>query len=474
MATKKAKTGMTGSGERNPLEKKVLKIKKDKLEQLMYDADKRVQEAIIWLLANESFFGNTVILVKRRRTFDVPTMGVYYDNGFVMFYNPVFVLTLSKPYIIGIIKHEIFHLIFRHISRSKGIEKRDVWNLATDLAINSIIKDYIPSSGIFPDMEKLEPLNLEFNKAAEYYYKKLMSKEGQEASDDILGKSNYSVKIGVPKGDGGGNGCDEGEGSGDGDTVEVEIGGVSDVHDWDGANSTDKDGNKIPDELVEIDIHSLLKNAYNAAARKTNMWGNTPAGLIKEIEDFIFRKSEIPWNVLFRKYVLFAKNIFHIYTRQKRNRKYGYSFPGAKVKEKLSAVAIFDTSGSVSDIDYLTCANELKAMTNILDSLNIVHCDTEPYDVGKFTKHNKLPPPRHGYGGTEFEAPIRYAEKKYKPDVIIYLTDGYASWEFKPSKIPMIWIITNREVKVPKKFGKQVVLEPNPELAKGMAGDDDS
>ena len=470
------KNGMVEQGKRNPHEKKILKLKKDKIPEIVSEADKKVQEAIIWLLANEQFFGNLIISLKRKRTFDIPTMAVYYDNGFNFIYNPVFALTLSKPNMVGVIKHELFHLIFKHISRKKGITDFEKWNIAADLAINSIIKDYIPEGGMVPDLEQFKHLDLEWLKNAEYYYNKL----DEKACNSIRPKTNYKVKIkgsggsgGQPqKGQGGGQPQD---GEGDGDQqdqqglgggkpddngeFEVEVGGMTDVHDWDGEKQKE-----VPEEILEVDIKQLLENAYNNSTT-SKMWGNTPADLIKEIEAFIFKKSEIPWQVLFRKYIMFAKKIKNIITRQRKNRNYGWKFPGKKIIEELSICAIFDTSGSVSEAEFIACLNELYSMSKAVSSINIVHCDTQPYDVGKLTKSmlsgtGKKKLSRRGYGGTDMSPAVRYCEEKYKPDVIVCLTDTYMDWNWKPSKIPMIWVSTN-ENKAPKQFGRTVHLKIN-------------
>ena len=471
------KNGMTEQGKRNPHERKILKLKKDQIPNIVSEADEKVQQAIIWLLSNEQFFGNLIISLKRKRTFDIPTMAVYYDNGFHFIYNPVFALSLSKPNIVGIIKHELFHLIFKHISRKKGISDFEKWNIAADLAINSIIKDYIPEGGMFPDIKEFEHLKLEWLKNAEYYYNRL----DEKAMGGVFQKTKYKVKIkgsgqqqgqgkGQPQqgqGQGQGQGQDQGQSDMGGDQtgndeIEVEVGGMTDIHDWDGEKQKD-----VPEEVLEIDIKQLLENAYNNSS-SSKMWGNTPADLIKEIEAFIFKKSEIPWQVLFRKYILFAKKIFNISTRQKKNKKYGYAFPGTKVKEKLSIACIFDTSGSVSEPEFLACINELYSMSKAVDTINIVHADTKEYDLGKLTKsmlngsgRSKLN--RHGYGGTEFLRPLEYTFNKYKPDVIVYLTDGYADLNFTPPKVPIVWVITNDQATIPKRLGRTVRLKVNQE-----------
>ena len=174
---------------------------------------------------------------------------MYYDNGFHFIYNPVFALSLSKPNIVGIIKHELFHLIFKHISRKKGISDFEKWNIAADLAINSIIKDYIPEGGMFPDIKEFEHLKLEWLKNAEYYYNRL----DEKAMGGVFQKTNYKVKIkgsgqqqgqgkGQPQqgqGQGQGQGQDQGQSDMGGDQtgndeIEVEVGGMTDIHDWDG------------------------------------------------------------------------------------------------------------------------------------------------------------------------------------------------------------------------------------------------
>jgi predicted metal-dependent peptidase len=70
---------------------------------------------------------------------------------------------------------------------------------------------------------------------------------------------------------------------------------------------------------------------------------------------------------------------------------------------------------------------------------------------------------RHGYGWTEFARPIRYTYEKYKPDVIVYLTDGYADLNFQIPKVPIVWVITNDQAQIPKRLGRTVRLKVNQE-----------
>ena len=57
-----------------------------------------------------------------------------------MLWNPRFLAALSTRHVIGVMKHECYHLIFEHTTTRRHDPHR-VWNYATDLAINSLIPE---------------------------------------------------------------------------------------------------------------------------------------------------------------------------------------------------------------------------------------------------------------------------------------------------------------------------------------------
>ena len=109
--------------------------------------EKSFDKVLLKFLLDEPFFSTIV----RSMSEDIPTAGVTCTNEEMrLFWNPNFLGKLSVKEIFGLLKHECYHLIFEHVTSRKQ-EPHSLWNIATDLAINSLIKkDYLPSCGLIP------------------------------------------------------------------------------------------------------------------------------------------------------------------------------------------------------------------------------------------------------------------------------------------------------------------------------------
>ena len=85
------------------------------------------------------------------KTNDIPTAGVTIkDDSLYLYWNPDFLDSLSTKQCFGLLKHECYHLIFKHIIKRKH-DPHLLWNIATDLAINSIIPyRELPKGGFVP------------------------------------------------------------------------------------------------------------------------------------------------------------------------------------------------------------------------------------------------------------------------------------------------------------------------------------
>ena len=99
-----------------------------------------------------------------------------------MLYNPS-ILRLTDAERTAVLKHE-YYIIFLHVTdRMPGGKMTKMWNIATDLAINSNISD-LPKGTLFPVMPHL---NLCRYKSAEWYMESLkdMAEEsdGESSSD---------------------------------------------------------------------------------------------------------------------------------------------------------------------------------------------------------------------------------------------------------------------------------------------------
>jgi predicted metal-dependent peptidase len=86
--------------------------------------------------------------------------------------------------------------------------------------------------------------------------------------------------------------------------------------------------------------------------------------------------------------------------------------------------------------------------------IQIAECDAS---LGNCYKYKKPPKSVSGRGGTCFKPVFVYA-KKYKPDVVIYLTDGYAEKNWK-NRIPTMWVITPGGDTSGFRFGRVVEMK---------------
>ena len=157
------------------------------------------------LLESEPFFASLSRRINKKMTKAIPTAGVRItdDGQFEMVYNPDFFEGLTQKQRSGVLKHEFYHLIFEHVTGRlppEGMTK--MWNIATDLAINSHLMDELPEQGCFPSRHPFEEYPVA--QSAEFYYKMLKEDEQfqQEPQDG--------------DGDGDGDGQGDGHGSGSG------------------------------------------------------------------------------------------------------------------------------------------------------------------------------------------------------------------------------------------------------------------
>ena len=120
-----------------------------------------------------------------------------------MVYNPDFFEGLTDTERRGVLKHEFYHLVFEHVTGRlppEGMTK--MWNVATDLAINSHLLGELPEGGCFPQQKPFEDYPLE--QSSEWYFNKLKNDEQFKPKDD------------EGEGEGEGDGDQDGEGSGKG------------------------------------------------------------------------------------------------------------------------------------------------------------------------------------------------------------------------------------------------------------------
>lgn len=93
------------------------------------------------LLVKYPLFGSIIANTQIVLNNNLPTAAT---DGSKIFYNEEFISSLSNDEQIFVFAHEICHIAFEHIKRSKG-KNIKVWNIATDSVINALLmKDGLP------------------------------------------------------------------------------------------------------------------------------------------------------------------------------------------------------------------------------------------------------------------------------------------------------------------------------------------
>lgn len=100
-------------------------------------------------------------------------IGTAATDGHKIIYSPKFFNTLSDEQKQFVFAHEVMHVAFNHILRSKGRDQR-LWNIATDSVINQILKnEKLPLAEGGVDIAEA------VNHSAEEMYEKLLQKKEQ-------------------------------------------------------------------------------------------------------------------------------------------------------------------------------------------------------------------------------------------------------------------------------------------------------
>lgn len=388
-----------------------------------------------------------------------------------------------------VIKHEILHILFKHIFHYNKFSNKTIANIAVDFVVHQYIKlDKIPAK-MRPNLAILENFadffpniqqgGSDLGQTSEYYYN-ILIKEGNEISK-MLGQGEGEGQSGGGSGQGSGSGSGQGQqgdqqsdqnsdGSGEGEGNDEDGegqggGGLSDHPNWDKLNKSQKQLAKFMNgsgesrahntwkgiselgegkkEFVENWVDKTLQETVKKCERSNNgkngKWrGTLPAGLLEYIDQLIESLKPVTnWKKMFRQFASNGENSRVETTLKRKSKRYG-TYPGHKIVTESKIMVAIDTSGSVDNESLAEFFSEIHHIWRTGSTVHIVECDTE---IGKTWEYVGKPPEGiTGRGGTDFNAPIIYANKEYKPDCVIYFTDGYAP---KPVKCgcPLMWII---------------------------------
>ena len=379
------------------------------------------------LMLKEPYYGFFLIMLNK--VWDgkrVPTAGVS-KNGinYQLAINPEFWESLSEDHRLGLLKHELLHIAFGHLTTFFKFTDKRLANVAMDMEINQYIdKQYLPEGGI--DIDNYADLQLDRKAGARYYYDKLKQLQDEKDKNGTSGDSNMDKLL-----------------------EDIENGNVPDHSTWEEF----EDLTEAEQKLIKKQLQKVLSDAKEQTIKKR---GTVPG----EIEGVIIVEEIVPpkfdWRGFIRRFAGVSTKVFTKKIRRKENRRFSDN-PGLKVKMRQHMLLAIDTSGSVSDDELREFMSEIYHIYKCGVDITVIQCDTrirsiEPYK-GKFEMAVQ------GRGGTEFDPVLEYFNENLKKYTsLVYFTDGECWTRVKP-RGNVLWVLSERSSMNDSLPGKVIKLE---------------
>lgn len=344
-----------------------------------------------YLITKYPFFAYFLRRCNIEFTTKIPTAGVTVTKScdIKMLINMEFFKSLNEEQRVGLLMHEVYHLVLKHLSRGKALNQQ-LFNMAADIALNQYIPAInLPNGALTPELFKLER-----DKSAEWYYKALLNHPDIEF---VQGNSQT----------------------------------LDDHSMWD-----DAEKNGLSEQEVNGKLDRMTVGAYQETKE---LWGEESIPIqIKEDLETIFKNSKFAWKNELKNLMGRKISSETIYTRKRANRRFGLKAAGKSVKYNPKILIAIDCSGSVSEQQYNEVFTFIKPLLKEGHEARLVFFDTKVsknhYDVKKLDKI----PGRPLSGGTCFDCVINYSNE-YKPDLTVIFTDGYAELKERPNN-RLLWL----------------------------------
>ena len=378
------------------------------------------------LMLKEPYYGFFLIMLNKVWRKDLPTAGVS-KNGinFQLAINEEFWTGLSEMHQMGLLKHELLHIAFGHLTSFKSFKNHRLANIAMDMEINQYIdKDWLPKGGI--DIDDYEDLDLDRKAGCRYYYDKLNQFQEEKDKNGSCGNEDMDKLL-----------------------DQVANGEGPDHSTW----GEFEDLSEAEQKLIEKQLQKVLADAKEQTIKKR---GNVPG----EIEGVIIVEQIVPpkfdWRGYIRRFTGVSTKVFTKKIRRKENRRYEEN-PGLKIKMRQHMLLAIDTSGSVSNTELQEFMGEIHHIYKAGVDVTIMQCDTSIRSIEAYKGKNEINVV--GRGGTEFDPVLDYYnanQKKYTS--LVYFTDGECYTSVVP-KGNVLWVLSERSSMNDSLPGRVIKLE---------------
>jgi predicted metal-dependent peptidase len=142
-----------------------------------------MRDAMLHLLLKQPFYGYVAASVTPSESENISTIKMINDSALKLIYNKQWYESISNEKAIGVIIHELLHIILLHPYRREAREKL-LWTIACDMAVNEyIFSDLLPEDSITVlKIEKEIREKIPKFKSAEFYYEVFLRMIASSAS----------------------------------------------------------------------------------------------------------------------------------------------------------------------------------------------------------------------------------------------------------------------------------------------------
>ncbi len=381
------------------------------------------------LMLEEPFYGLFLLTLNKKENTKIPTACVSLQGiNQSLEINPEYWYSLTEDQRIGLLKHELLHIMFHHFLLDTTMyPNAKLRNIAADIEINQFIDEKNKSKD-WLSLTSIPNLKLPEKAGTRVYYEMI--------KDQMEKDPNLKMAI-----------------DGMGDEM------FADDHESWGQNEDGGEMDEATKKLIGKQLeHQVKEIAEHLDKKGSNFRGTLPGQLVEWI-DSLFELPEpvTDWKSYFKRFISSSDKVV---TKKSRN-KYNKRFPGnpaLKIKHKKNILVAIDTSGSVSSENLVEFLGQLMHIHKTGHEVTVIECDAQITNIFKYDGSKEIQ--ITGRGGTDFQPAIDYFNAHTQVyNTLVFFTDGYAPAP-TPPKRPMLWVITSDgETKTDSFPGKVVHLK---------------
>jgi predicted metal-dependent peptidase len=389
------------------------------------------------LLVRAPFFGSIALGLLWVNAPEVRTMAT---DGRRVWYNPDWCDAQGVEKTMGVIAHEVLHVVNKHHLRC-GERDPELWNIAADLLINRVLEEgsyLLPSDGLFDRERRYAGL------ATETIYARLLEQcdtrqtQQSDTSAQIgAGSASQSGDGGLSASPDGGTATDPASGDEDGPG-----GSVAAARSWgevrDLTTETGRPLSASERRQAEHDLDVRIRQAASAAKRAGKY-----AGCLTEMVEIA--TDQVDWRDKFS--TTFDGTLRGEVSWSRPNRRFiqhGLYLPGWRRTGAGRVGFVLDTSGSITALELSVYT---AAVLGILEETGpeqvaLIQCDTEVRHVDYLRAGESFDRIEvEGRGGTRFQPAFDWiVDSGFGANVIVYATDLLCSDEPQDPGLPVIWL----------------------------------